>query len=698
MWRLAQGNPLYLRELILGGLDSGNLACVAGVWRWHGAIVTSPRLTELIETRLGRLDTVVLELLEVLALAEPVDVQLLESLADPLVLAAADRKGLLLIDEAAQQIRVRLAHPLYAEVIGARVSPLRARAVFRELTAAVEAAGGRGLDDRLRVATWRLEAGASGSAPGQLMSAAQLALDISDFGLAERLARAAAMAGGEVEAERLVGLALIGQGRADDAELVLGSLVPAGTSQERVQVAVTRAFNLYWALDLPAQAKAVLRHAETALTDPGARAEVAAVLAGLLLYGGSISQALQALEPVLGDPDADTRSTVQALIVAIPALFHAGRCEQAIIAARRAFESEQRLGEEVVPWGHLQIAFNLGNAYLAAGRVNDADTLATENYDQAIEHSGPFPVEKALWACSLGQIARARGQVRTALRWQREAATAAEAEIPLPFMPQILGELAHAAALAGDLAAAHAALAEAEQYTAAGTRLFRLWAALARPWEAATRGERSTAIRLALELAEQAHSRGQVTFQLQALHDVARLGGASRVTSSLRRAAAGAEGQLAPLYVSHAAALEAQDGLALDQIASGFAALGFNLLAAEAAAEAARELQAEGRRTAAAAAATRATTLTAQCEGARTPALDLLQPRDLTPRELEIATMAARGLSSKTIAERLVVSVRTVDNTLHQVYGKLAVSNRADLRPLLAGPESLTDYAQTPPR
>ncbi len=58
--------------------------------------------------------------------------------------------------------------------------------------------------------------------------------------------------------------------------------------------------------------------------------------------------------------------------------------------------------------------------------------------------------------------------------------------------------------------------------------------------------------------------------------------------------------------------------------------------------------------------------------------------------------MAARGLTSKAIAERLVVSVRTVDNTLHQVYSKLAVSNRADLRPLLAGLESPTDPAQTP--
>ena len=690
LWRLTQGNPLYLRELILGGLDSGSLACAGDVWRWDGAIVTSPRLVELIKARLGRLNTEVLELLEILALAEPVDVQLLERLVDPRTLTAADRRGLLMTDDAGHSVQVRLAHPLYAEAIRARVSPLRARAVYRQLTQTVEAVGAPRLGDRLRVATWRLEAGVSGSTPGQLMSAARLAMDIFDFGLAERLARAAAAVGGEVEAERLVGLALIGQGRPDDAELVLGSLAPGtGSDQERVQVAVTRAFNLYWALDLPAQAKAVLHHVEPVLTDPGGRAELAAVLAGMLLSGGDVTRALQALESVPGNPDADARSALQALVVAIPALFHAGRCEQAITAAHRAFELEQRLGEEIVPWGHLQVAAGLGNAYLAAGRVEDADTLATADYERVIKHTGPWPVEKAVWACWLGQVARARGQVRTALRWQREAAAAANVDIQLPFMPQILGELAHAAALAGDLAAASAALTEAEHYTADGAQLFHLWDALARAWEAAARGERSTAVRLAMALAEHAQLRGQVTFQLQALHDVARLGQASRVTSSLREAAVGVEGQLAPLYVSHAAALYAQDGPALDQIASGFAALGFNLLAAEASTEAARTHQAVGRRTAAAAATTKANTLAARCEGAHTPALDLLQPHDLTPRELEIATMAARGLSSKTIAERLVVSVRTIDNTLHQVYGKLAVSSRTDLRPLLA-PDTLT--------
>ena len=71
----------------------------------------------------------------------------------------------------------------------------------------------------------------------------------------------------------------------------------------------------------------------------------------------------------------------------------------------------------------------------------------------------------------------------------------------------------------------------------------------------------------------------------------------------------------------------------------------------------------------------------AACEGAHTPALDLLiKPPDLTPREQEIAGLAARGLSSRAIAERLVISVRTVDNALQHVYGKLGLTSRAELR------------------
>jgi DNA-binding CsgD family transcriptional regulator len=51
----------------------------------------------------------------------------------------------------------------------------------------------------------------------------------------------------------------------------------------------------------------------------------------------------------------------------------------------------------------------------------------------------------------------------------------------------------------------------------------------------------------------------------------------------------------------------------------------------------------------------------------------------LTDREREIAVLAAAGQSSRTIAETLFLSVRTIDNHLGRIYDKLGVSNRAEL-------------------
>ena len=259
---------------------------------------------------------------------------------------------------------------------------------------------------------------------------------------------------------------------------------------------------------------------------------------------------------------------------------------------------------------------------------------------------------------------------------------------PLPFMPAVFGELAHAAALLGELSAAEEALAEAERFTAQSARVFQLWAALARPWLAAAHGEVSTAVTLALELAERAREGGELTFQILALHDVARLGQPRQVAAALREAVAGAEGRLTPLFAAHATALVAQDGAALVETAGAFANIGVNLLAAEAAAEAAHAYRAAGRKSSALAAGRRAATLAATCEGAHTPALDLLsQPPHLTPREHEIAGLAARGLSSQAIADRLVISVRTVDNALQHVYGKLGLTSRAQLSVALERPD-----------
>lgn len=691
LWRLTRGNPLFLRELILGGLASGALSVAAGVWHWAGPMIVAPRLVELVEACLGGLDPGERDLLELVAFGEPLDVGLLERMVPAPVLTAAERKGLLSVQRARRRVEVR-SDPLYGQVARAQTSALGARVAHRRLADALEASGARQAGDLLRIVVWRLEAGGSPTSE-QLRGAAHEAMALFDYQLAERLARAAVDAGAGIEAEYLVGQALFGACRAEEAELVWAGLTPGGpTDQQRAQLAITRAANLYWVLNLPARAAMVLQQARATITDPGSREELDCVRAGFQLYGGNCTQALQAVTGTLDRVGAQDRTVLQALLVATPALFMVGRSDAAIAAAQHGLELAGLLGEQTAapPWAPLQLSANLGHAYLAAGRLDEAEALAREGYQRALGR--PWPVEKVIWAGWRGQVARARGQVRTALHWLRESAATAQRcnGPPLPFMPAVLGELAHAAALVGELPAADAALAQADRFSAEAARIHhQLWVAAARPWVAAARGELSTAIALLLELAEQALDRGQLTAHVSALHDVARLGQPAQVAGTLQRTVIEIQGCLAPIYAAHASALAAQDGPALDDAARAFASLGVNLLAAEAAAEAAHAHRAAGRRSHAFASTLMASTLAATCQGAHTPALDLLtRPSpELTQREYEIAGLAARGLPSRAIAARLVISVRTVDNTLRQVYAKLGVAGRNELRCALNLPD-----------
>lgn len=82
----------------------------------------------------------------------------------------------------------------------------------------------------------------------------------------------------------------------------------------------------------------------------------------------------------------------------------------------------------------------------------------------------------------------------------------------------------------------------------------------------------------------------------------------------------------------------------------------------------------------------RARELRARCEEA-VPATPLLDtgPVALTRREREIAVLAAQGLASKEIGDRLFISRRTAENHLANVYDKLGVGTRAELARVLDG-------------
>jgi ATP/maltotriose-dependent transcriptional regulator MalT len=341
-----------------------------------------------------------------------------------------------------------------------------------------------------------------------------------------------------------------------------------------------------------------------------------------------------------------------------------------------------RAHAEELPWGETQLGLARCMLLLGAGRLTEARAIAEAGYQAAVDDRSPE--QTGGWAGFRGLVAKAQGEIATAQASLREAVALLDEQDPYRFMRWCLAELASVAALAGDQPAASDWLTRADARAGQANRFFDSWVELDRAWVVAASGELTRAAELASHAAELARARGQFTLEAVALHDVARLGAPTKVRDRLEELAGLLQGGLAPLLASSAAALAAQDGPALDRTAAAFQDLGALLLAAEAAAAAARAHQRAGRDPSANAARERAARLAAACQGAHTPGLDGdALASTLTPREREVATLAAAQTSSRDIAARLGLSVRTVDNYLGRAYAKLGVSNRAELAALL---------------
>lgn len=678
LWELTRGNPLFLRELVQAGLDAGQLAQAGGVWRWTGPI-SGPRLVEVVEARVGRLSLEERSVLEVVALGEPLETVLLEALAPAGVQEAMERRGLLQESVDGSRSVVRLAHPLYAEVLRTTTPPARAREVNRALAVAVEAAGSRRREDILRLAVWQLQAGIA-ERPSTLVAAADRAMSLLDHSLAERLAAAAREAGAGFHAGLTLAGAMMRQGRFETAQNVLAQLeVEATTAVERVDATVMRADILGLHLARREEALRVLDAALDGLDRDPARDVVAADKAYLLAAWGRAEEALGIALAVLGRKGVPDRATPYAYGAAGQVLLYGGRPREALGLMERHLPALLRVIDQT-PFGPASMGPTF-HRYLAAvfsGYSSDATLISETAYEEAVERGIDWWT--GTWAAAAGSSWLMQGRPRTALRWLREAVSLLREMNVFGHLSVALAELAHGLALLGDAEGSQQVLREADEASLASLPGLRGYAAPARIWTCAAAGELSRAREVAIEEAKALESLSLRVFEAISLHSVARLGEPARVVLRLRQLADACEGPLIELLADQAAALTDGDAVALDRISHQFEELGTTLHAAEAAAAAGGAYRREGMLARATAATARARVLAAVCEGARTPALADLDTRDLlTRREKEVTGLAARQLSNREIARRLGLSVRTVDNHLHRAYGKLEISGREEL-------------------
>lgn len=681
LWETTRGNPLFLRELVLGGLDDGSLVETSGVWQWRGPFSPAPRLMDLLEERLGRLDDDQRSILEIVAEAEYVSGGVLDRLARWGAVEDLERRGLLESWLDGRRTQVRTAHPLYAEVVRARTPSTRARAIRSALADAVEEWGGRRREDLLRVARWRLAAG-DPLPRGVAVQASRRAAQAFDYHLAESLARAGMRDTGSVQAVHALAEALVGQGRFAEVDDLLRNLEEEDQPEPvRAMSAVARATNLLWRMGKGEAAWDVLRRAEEAISEPGLRDELAATRATFLVFGGRTRDGIE-----VGLDVAERTGSERALVQTVPVVWGlnlAGRTQEAIGFIERVREPVQRLIDQF-PLNPNWLDNNIFAARFFEGALEEAAQGMESRYQWTSERGS---WERAVAAWAVAWIRRIQGQVRTAERRLGEAAALFRELDMMNHLPLCLSDLAQVQVLIGDLEGAEAALAEAERTRLAGLRHWVGHVGPARAWVAAAQGETSRAIEEALRTAEASGDMGQVVYQAAALHDAARLGVATEVADELETVAERADGWMIPAYAAHARALADTDPAALERVADSFEDMGAMLFAAEAAAAAARTYREQGLNGSGLAASARASRLADACEDARTPTLDTAEfALPLTRRQQEVASLAARGMSNHEIADRLVISLRTVENHLHSAYTELGIAGRQELAAIMIGP------------
>ncbi len=675
LWSLSQGNLLFLRHLVDGELRSGRLRQVAGLWQWPETPELTAELSELVRRNMGELTDTVRDVVDLLALGEPLGLDALGSLTERGAVEVAEQRGLLRIVHE-PRLAARLAHPLYGEVRRAEIGQLRARRLRGLIASALSREGSSA--ESLRCAVLALESDLR-PAPGPLLAAAHQAIGLYDVALGERLARAAAEAGGGFEARLTQAMALSWLSRGDEAEGILAGLSKAAPDEATsAMVTGARLGNLFWTLRRTDEAESLLTQR---LERPEGQTP-SLFTAFRVAFDASLGRARRAVDTGIALLEVPGLPAIAVLLTASGVAAGGAVLGQVALVTRVAeqgYEAATKAAEGGIP------RFGLADWHILAlrlsGDVRGAEDVAQQVRRWTVDVLGPA---RFMGLVLMGQAELARGRVRTAERWLREA-WAALRDSGHEFRFRCRMHLTQALALQGDVVAARELLEDLEADRHPAYTLMEPEIALARAWVVASEGATSEAVAAAHAAADLARSRSSPAYEVLALQTALGFGDHT-VGGRLAELARVVEGPRAPNAARQARALESGDGDLLVAASYRWQEIGDELAAADAAAAAAQTFMRRGRRGSAMGAAARAQQLGEACEGARTPALiAVARPLPLTEREREIVTLAAQGMSNRSIADRLAVSVRTVEGHLYRAGNKLGVSDRSELKAILEG-------------
>jgi DNA-binding CsgD family transcriptional regulator len=679
MWALTGGNVLYLRHLVDEERSARRLAIRDGQWVWTGTPLVSPTLIGLIEAQVGAVPEEILEVVDLVAVTEPVGTDVLRRLVDSAMLEGAERRGLISVTTGSDGAVVRIGHPLYGEVRRAQAGPWRLRRLRGMVARALAAdVGDADVDGVVRLAVLWLESDLPPD-PDVFLNAAQAAVMRLDLGLVERLADASVRAGGGPDPAILRAKVLTYLNRAQEAEELLAALnIDALDDDQLTTMLLVRSANFMWPLGRPQESWDLI---ETALEEANSvvRPPLQAFRAAQLAFAARPSEAITIAEALDRERLPDIAAVGLAAWALVIGLGDVGRIGEASAIAAESYARASRSRDaafEGVWLSELHVM-----ALLLSGRLSDA-TAAAENFDRQGADVPGFT--RAISGALVGMAALGSGRLDAAHRQLMTAIGifAVEDETaPVCYRCTIV--TVEVLAKLGHVDAATTALRDVERRRHPSCRYLEPDRVLAGAWVAAARGAITAAIDGARTAADFARTHGQLAREVMCLQAATHFGDKTTAARLLELAHV-VEGPRAPIAAAFATALAARDGAGLHAASKQLDAMGDRFAAADAAAHAAIAYRAQDRRGAALTAAGRAQRLAADCGGALSPALrEAARPLPLTTREREVIALVAQGLSNRQIAEALHLSIRSVEGHLYRASMRSGATSRAELSALV---------------
>ncbi|MEZ5371904.1 MAG: LuxR C-terminal-related transcriptional regulator [Microthrixaceae bacterium] len=688
VWQATRGNPLFVRELVLAALGDGRIRNEEGLFRLQGELRAPARLTELVRDQLRAGDPRHFDALELLALTGPVSLDAVDR-ADVAETAGETidqllQAGSVSVSGSGRRREVRLAHPLHEDALTEPMTAIHRRAMQRRAVELLRHSPGPAF--RYRETMLRIESGLAVD-EDMIEQAAHYALTCFDRSGAEHLVRASLETDADpsvrVELDRVLAKLLRWTGRHDAAETILerSDVAAVDESHAHAEHLIARSENLFRGLLDGAAARELLAGAKHVRWDSADAERLAAFDASLLLLEAQVDRAVPAGETIV-EHGSDPAARAMAAVVVSYAQGRAGRFDRAIEAADLADHLAERHPEALsddptAPW--------IGRCLALA----DSGALDRCDDDLRVGPRGGVDFDRVHWQGWQELItARAeaiRGRMTTAALHAKSAALSFRDHEDRALERVAWAGVARIEGQRGDsTSAAVEAIERAGDIDRGPFRLLDCELAWAEGWVAVAEGRLSAARDTLHDAADVAGSSGQHAIALAIAHDALRIEAHPDTGGLVLRLADRVDGALAGGRATHARAVIANDVDGYGRAAETMAGCGAHLPAAEVLAQGASLARSAGDQRLGRQLAARSVARRRDCEDALTPALRTLrEPISLTRREREVASLAANGLTGPEIADRLYVSVRTVNNHLQHVYRKLGIESRSDLGPAL---------------